>query len=548
MTVRQLTLGLALIAAAAPAAEAPRPEIDAVFSAYDTQTPGCSLGVVESGELSYSRGYGMANLEHGVPLGTDTVFRIASTSKQFAAFSVLLLEADGQLSLEDDIRRWIPELHPTAQTVRVRHLVHHTSGLRDYLTLMRLAGVRNEDYYDNAELLAMLARQRDLNFSPDAEHLYSNTGYFLLAVLVERVSGSSLKDFAAERIFGPLGMTRSHFHDDPNHIVPGRAAGYAPTASGWRISQTTLPMVGDGGLFTTVRDLARWNANFDRNELGDAALLERQLQTGKLSDGSDSGYAAGLSLGDYRGLPTVSHGGAFVGYRAEFLRFPKHATAIAVLCNAADAQPSQLARQVADVVLASALGETSSARAAMEIPTASGPATTGIFLGPAGRMIRVSDADGLSLEYVGLGTFALVRDDEEAAYRLEGGPFPTALAFSEAGAKLRFTSADAGVDFAFERVEAKALSPADRKRYAGTYFSEELQTRYLLEERGEELYLRHESPTVDLFPEPLFQLTEGDLRSGQTQLEVEADGQTVLGFRLRQGRVKNLFFGREAAR
>ncbi|MEM1249005.1 MAG: serine hydrolase domain-containing protein [Acidobacteriota bacterium] len=526
-------------------ADPPRPAVDRVFDAYGEESPGCSLGIVEDGELTYSRGYGMANLEHGVALETDSIFRIASTSKQFAAFAVLLLEADGLLSLEDDVRRFIPELHATKETVRIRHLIHHTSGMRDYLTLMRLAGLRNEDYYDNDELLAMLARQRDLNFPPGTEHLYSNTGYFLLAVLVERASGSSLREFAEKRIFGPLGMTSSHFHDDPNRIVPRRAAGYAPTASGWEISQTTLPMVGDGGLFTTVRDLTKWNANFDRNELGDEALLERQLETGQLADGSDSGYAAGLSIGDYRGLPTVSHGGAFVGYRAEFLRFPEHGTTISILCNASSAQPSQLARRVADVVLDGQLQEEAGSSASIEAPKTSDPAASGTYLGPDGRLIRVAVDDGAwKLDFVGLGTFDLARSENGAAFQLEGAPFATALSFS--GSQLRFTSADAGVDFNFERIEIQGLSPEARARYAGSYFCEELQTRYLLEERDGELYLRHEKPAVDLFPDPLFQLEEGTLRSGSTQIDMEGDAR-VDGFRLRQGRVKNLFFRREAA-
>ena len=299
--------------------------IDQVFEEYDKpDSPGCALGVIENGELSYGRGYGMANLEHAVPIGNDTVFRIGSTSKQVAAFAILLLAEDGKLSLDDDVRKHIPELAPSDPTITVRHLVHHTSGLRDYLSLMWLAGKRNDDYYSEQELLSMLSRQKDLNFSPSDEFLYSNTGYFLLSILVERTAGESLADFSQKRIFEPLDMPNTHFHDDARRIVVGRAAGYAPSESGgWQISQTTLPMVGDGGVFTTTRDLVRWDSNFYRNELGSQAMLSTQLETGQLTDETDTGYAAGLMIGDYRGLRMVSHGGAFVGYRAEMIRFPR---------------------------------------------------------------------------------------------------------------------------------------------------------------------------------------------------------------------------------
>ena len=309
------------------------------------------MGVIRDGEFVLRRGYGMANLEYGIALSPESVFRIGSTSKQFTAAAVLLLAQEGKLSLDDDVRDHLPELNDFGTPVTIRHLMHHTSGYRDYLTLASLAGLRNDDYYTDDDLFEMLSRQRELNFMPGDEYLYSNSGYWLLSQVVERASGKSLKEYAAEKLFAPLGMNSTHFHDDHTEIVPDRASGYAPTRDGFRISMTTLPMIGDGGVFTTVDDLLRWDQNFYDSSVGGPELIEQMLSTGRLNDGEALTYASGLTVTTYRGLNIVSHGGSFVGFRAEMIRFPDERVSVACLCNRSDANPSQLARQVADVYL-----------------------------------------------------------------------------------------------------------------------------------------------------------------------------------------------------
>ena len=329
--------------------------VDAVFAAYDrAATPGCALAVVENQRSSYARGYGVANLEYDLPLTADSVFRVGSVSKQFTAALALLLEADGVWSLQDDVGAWLPGLPDFGETVTLADLVHHTSGWRDYLELMALAGVRDLDYYDDADLMAFLRRQRRLNFAPGTRYRYSNTGYFLLGAAIGRAAGGSLRQIAHERIFGPLGMAASHFHDDPAHVVARRATGYEPAAEGgYRIATTTLPIVGDGGVFTSAADMARWEAAFWADRLGIAAA---SVQRGTLRDGSTIEYAAGIEHGRYRGAEILEHGGSFVGYRAHVLRFPAHRLSVVVLCNRSDARPGRLARRVADVWLEGALG------------------------------------------------------------------------------------------------------------------------------------------------------------------------------------------------
>ncbi|HVS14132.1 MAG TPA: serine hydrolase domain-containing protein [Thermoanaerobaculia bacterium] len=373
---RPLVLSVVLLAAAATAqAGAPAPlaaeqvaAIDAVFVELDSvRSPGCALGVVRGGELALARGYGMADLDHGIAITPRSVFRTGSVSKQLTAATVALVAADGDLSLDDEVRAHLPELPDYGAPLTLRHLIHHTSGIRDYLTLFRLAGLRDDDWYTDPEVMAMIARQAELNFAPGAEHLYSNSGYFLLSQVVLRATGKSLRQIAEERLFTPLGMRHSHFHDDHTEIVPLRATGYARRDDGsWRRSTTTLDMVGDGGVFTSIEDLSRWVASLDDGRLRGAAFRDSLYERGRLASGAETDYAFGLVHGTYRGLRTIGHGGAFVGYRADLTRFPDQGLGIVTLCNFAEAQPSRYARRVADVVLADRLEPEESGRSSRQ--------------------------------------------------------------------------------------------------------------------------------------------------------------------------------------
>jgi CubicO group peptidase (beta-lactamase class C family) len=334
--------------------------IDSIFAHHDhTHTPGCAVGVVRDGEFVFKRGYGMANLEYGVANSAASVFRIGSVSKQFTAAAVVLLEQEGKLSLEDDLRDYLPAMPSYGSPITLRHLLHHTSGVRDYLELMHLSGKRDADFYTDADVIAMLARQDELNFAPGERHLYSNSGYFLLSQIVKQVSGMSLREFAERRIFRPLDMSHTHFHDNHTQIVPHRASGYAITDEGdYRISMTTLGMVGDGGVFTSVDDLLQWERLFHYDPSArspsehPAKFWRAMLTRGILNNGDTLDYALGLNHGYYRGLQVVSHSGSFVGFRAQIMRFPSQRLSIICLCNVSTANPSLYARQIADLYLA----------------------------------------------------------------------------------------------------------------------------------------------------------------------------------------------------
>ncbi len=328
---------------------------DGVFAPWDsTSSPGCALAVIRDGGIVYSRGYGMANLEHAVAITPSTAFYAGSVSKQFVAASIALLAEEGALSLDDDIRKYVPEIPEYGQTITVRNLVHHTSGLRDYLTLMSLAGRNFADSASEEEVIALIARQKELNFEPGAEYLYSNTGYFLLAQIVKRASGKTLREYAEEKIFAPLNMTSSHFHDDLTMFVYKRAEGHLAGDDGdWELTRSRFALVGSGGLFTTVEDLFLWDQNFYENRLGKGGpeLIDLVHTRGKLNDGEELDYAFGLTLGEYRGLKTVRHGGALGGYRSHLLRFPEERFSVAIACNLDQIDPGNLANRIAALYL-----------------------------------------------------------------------------------------------------------------------------------------------------------------------------------------------------
>lgn len=331
--------------------------IDKVFATWNTrESPGCALGVYQNGRIVYERGYGMADLENDVPITPASVFYVGSLSKQFTAMAAALAIQQGKLSADDPIRKYLPELPSYADQITVRHLVHHTSGLRDYNTLFSIAGRRGDEAYDNPTVLRITARQKALNFEPGTEYLYSNTGYTLLAVVVERATKRPFAEYAEQQIFKPLGMTVSHFHTDAGRLVKGRANAYAVGQGGTRLDTPSNERAGAGGVFTSVRDLLHWDENFYTARVGGKALIEQVQTPGKLKNGKALEYAWGLTIGSYRGAKTVDHGGSLGGYRAHLIRFPEHHTSVAALCNLAIA-PSGLVRQVADVVLKDKLKE-----------------------------------------------------------------------------------------------------------------------------------------------------------------------------------------------
>src|SRR5689334_1236447 len=300
----------------------------------------------------------MANLDYDIPNSPKLVYYVGSDSKQFTAASIGLLVLDGKIALDDDIRKYIPEMPDYGTPITINHLVHHTSGIRDIYGLMSLGGLRIEDVFSDSEAVALIARQKELNFKPGDDYLYSNSGYFLLGQIIKRVTGKSLREFADERIFRPLGMTHTHFHDDPGHVMKNRAMSYESDGKGsYRISYIqNFDKIGAGGLYTTVEDLRKWDENFYTHQVGGDAL-QRMIHTrGILNKGDTITYAFGNNVTTYRHLRVDEHGGALMGYKAEILRFPDQHLSVLATCNLGSINPGPLAERVAEVYLGNEMG------------------------------------------------------------------------------------------------------------------------------------------------------------------------------------------------
>jgi CubicO group peptidase (beta-lactamase class C family) len=529
-------------------------KVDEIFAEFDaTNSPGCAVGVLEKGEWRLRRGYGMASLEHGVPNATDAVYYIGSTSKQFVAASILLAAEQGNLSLDDDIRKYLPEIPEYQAPITIRNLVHHTSGLRDYLGLMYLADMRAEDIYSDAEIIELIARQKALNFDPGSEYLYSNSGYFLMAQIIGRATGKSLREFAEENIFRPLGMTRTHFHDDRLMIVPGRASAYKAAANGFELDfYTNFDKVGSGGLLSTVEDLARWDANFDHNILGKGSLIEAMMVRGVLNNGEELDYAFAIVHGEHRGRATISHGGAFMGFRAQLLRFPGEQLTVISLCNVGHANPGGLSLEVADVFLEEGLAENPSEDTAdgspepehetIEVSAETLESYTGTYKTADSTLIRdISVTEG-TLWYVrGEDNQTELQPIGPDRFAMKGTAFE--VSFDTVEEVRTMTVVGPGEEYVLKTFDRWKPSETELSRYLGSFYSEELDATHRVETRDGEIALM-----IGRNPErhPVEPLTQEAFAGDGFAIRYEGDGSSQIMI-LEAGRVRGLRFSRVAA-
>ena len=463
--------------------------VDSIFAQFSTGlTPGVAVAVVRNGKIVLSKGYGHANLEHRVPITGTSVFDVASVSKQFAGLAIAMLVEQRKVALTDDIRKHIPELQDFGRTITVNHLVHHTSGIRDWPGTLGLSGWRFDDVISFDQILTMAYNQRTLNFDPGSEYMYSNTGYNLLAELVRRVTGKSFRAWTDENLFAPLGMTRSHFRDDHTEIFPDRVLGYSRGEGGtWRATSNNLMALGSSSLFTTAEDLARWLANFDDARVGGGAAMSRMLSTTPLNDGSPNTYAFGVGVGEYRGQPIISHSGGWASFSTYVVHFPAQKTGIVVLANTGFT-PGQAAMRIADIYLDSALGPrpTPPVRTAVPVTTATLDRYTGLYrLGP-GWYTRITRK----------GRGLVTQATREEAFPMR--PLTDSTFWVDSyGAEMRFKSTSAGMEMVYRgkprpRVAETTQPPkAQLPQFVGSYFSEELEVTYHVEVQNGNLVMRH---------------------------------------------------------
>lgn len=506
-------------------------QVDQIFAAFNRPgSPGCSVGVIRSGTFLYRKTYGEASLELGVPLSPGSVFYVGSISKQFTAASVVLAAEQGSLSLDEDVRKYIPELTDFGRKITLRQMLNQTSGLRDFFSLIYFSGHDAADFNSPAELLKLIAHQRGLNNPPGDEWVYSNTNYFLLGVVLERATQKTLAQFAEENIFQPLGMTHTRFYDDASAVVPGRVPAYYPGKDGnflvgW---STTYSIVGGGGLMTTVEDLLKWDDNFYSNRLGKGSLL-RELQTpGVLNGGKHTMYGMGLMLENYRGLPVVERDGSLFGYRAEILRFPTQKFSVICLCNISKGNPDLRSRQVADLYLKELLqpNATAASPTAKTIPDPTG--FVGQYFDPhAFAIFAFTAADG-NLQW----GQAMQRKSANQFYNFMGD----LITFQARGNSMKATWERNGqVLYTGERLAEFHLSDSELKEFVGDYRSGEVDGEFQIAlEQGQLVLKNGNIPPIKLTP--------------IAQNEFNAEGSLVIVFHREAGKVSGLVASAPEAR
>lgn len=557
-TTRPMILSVVALAAALAvslAAQAPQESltttqrIDKVFERWDRPgTPGCAVGVSQKGQVVYTQGYGMANLEYGVRIRPDTIFESGSVAKQFTAAAIALLVQDGKLSIDDPVRKYVPELPDFGTPILIRHFLNHTSGIRSQWPLMMLAGrppglaVHTVD-----EILEQVSFQKETNFKPGEEFLYNNTAFTLLGVIVQRVSGKSLNDFSQERLFRPLGMTRTQWREDFAKVVEDRATGYRASPEGaFRTYMSFTNVIGNGGLLTTVGDLLIWNENLDNPRVGGRAWAD-QLQTrGRLNDGTAIDYAQGLFVDDYRGVREVSHGGSTAGYQTFLARFPDERLSVAVLCNTTGTNPGGYGHQVAEIFLKDRLKPIPTLTV-VETPDGALGRLAGLYRDRASdALLRLSwDANRKILRaggqpLVSTAAGVLSSGDGSRTIAIEGVGFEGGWPASGPPARL-VDRAGPGKPRVWHYEKPYAPSPAQLAEFAGDYASEELGVVYTFYVEGDRLKLRFR-PAQRLTLIPAF--TDGFEEDGTVIRFTRDAAGKVDGLRVYAGRVRHLRFVR----
>jgi len=494
-----------------------RTQVDQIFKAFTPMTPGCAVGADVNADPVVRASYGMADLEHDVPFTVDTIASPGSVAKQFTAAAVLLLARDGKLSLDDPARKYLPELSSAAATVTIRQMLNHTAGLRDWGYLTAMAGIPRDRYAATLDtVLDILSRQRALDFAPGTRWSYSNSGYTLAAILVSRVSGIPFPEFTKRRIFEPLGMTNTAFRDDSTQIVKRRADGYIQRGNGFARQMSAENVYGNGGLLTTIDDLLKWNRNFDRPMVGDAAFVDALQERARFTDGGTHEYALGLYVDTYQGVREVDHSGGGLGYAGHLGRYPDQRVSVAVMCNLENANVTAMAKSVARLFLSGLRSEPEPA-STHTLTAAEASRLTGLYRSkePVG-VLTIEFASG------GLRVPRVANLIPRSATRFVTSDLFTYEFDGRGGLR---TTDEFGRVIVYDRVDAARPSAADLHMFAGRYTSDEVNTTLELVVDADALVV-HRPPDWNIRLTPVYaDAFRGDL--GWITFERSASGQVI---------------------
>ena len=527
--------------------------VEEVFAAWNKETtPGGVVGVVSKGELVFSRAYGMASLEYEVANTTETIFNIASVSKQMTAYSMILLAQQGKLSLDDEVRKHLPEMPDFGDKITIRHLLHHTSGLRNFQNMLAMAGWRTGESMTNEDLLRFLSKQQELNFKPGEEYLYCNTGFNICTTIVERLTGQSFQDWTRENIFLPLGMEHTGYREDLEAVHKNTATCYnGNLVRGFRQPLKYWTYMGNGNVYTTLADLTKWLGNFASHEVGGAKGIATLVEPGVLNNGEQLSYALGIGVGKYRGVMRYSHGGSVGGYRSNMVYFPDYELGVIVLSNFSGADPGGKVRALTDLLLADQLAAAAPVEESTEADKQAAVEVDASVVEPC-----------LGRYYVEGAMVEFGRQNEQLFVFAKGvTPVPISVAPSSATTffspnvdlKMKVVHPEGKnstrqllVDFNGDRRRGFQLYEGDLdETLAGVYYSPELDTRYEIVLEGDSYRVFHQRHTTfALLPVSADRLVGTAYFFSDVDIQRNSDG-GVEGLRVSNGRVRNLWFARQ---
>jgi CubicO group peptidase (beta-lactamase class C family) len=522
-------------------------QVDELFTVWDTyNTPGAAVAIVKDGVIIYKKGYGSANLEYDIPITPSTIFHIASVSKQFTVFSILLLEKQGKLSLDDDIRKYIPEVPDFGKTITLRHLASHTSGLRDQWNLLSMAGWRMDDVITKEHILKLVSKQKELNFNPGDEYAYCNTGFTLLAEVVSRISDMSFAEFTKANIFEPLKMSNTLFYDDHEKIVKNRAYSYFTDSTGIKKSVLSYANVGATSLFTTVEDLSLWSMNFSNLKVGDSTIINKMNKPAILNNGKPFGGALGQFVGEYKGLKEIQHGGADAGYRSYLTRFPDENFSVIVFSNSAEFNSGRMAHKVVDIYLKNKIKTEDKPEESTSEEVTVDENVLGTYVGDfelqPGFIISISSNDNqLSAKATGQEEVALT-PISTTEYKVEGVEAKIEFIPNEGENIVLLKFHQGGQIMEAPRVKIFDKSSVILSDFSGEFYSEELSTTYNFTVVDDSLVAKH-SRLSDFNLNPV----KEDMFYGEAwffgQVEFIRDSNDIItGCKVSNGRVRNLYF------
>jgi CubicO group peptidase (beta-lactamase class C family) len=502
--------------------------IDKLFSKWNNATPGGSVLIARNDQIIYHKAFGLADLEHAVPNTTETIFESGSVAKQFVAASIFLLASEGKLSLQDDVRKYVPELPVYEKPITIYHLIHHISGLKDWGTVGELTGwPRTTRVYTQELALQIMCKQKSLNFTPGSEYSYSNSNYSMMVNIVERVSKQSLADFTRARFFEPLGMTQTQWRDNFREIVPNRAIAYARSRNVYQQNMPFENVHGHGGLLTTTGDLLKWNSLLEKRQIGGEQVYNWRVEKGRLNNGQEISYAGGVSVNSFNGFKEISHSGATAGYRTWLAYYPQKKITIILLSNDANSGVVGSGVEVAKLFFGFQ-EERMIKRKTVELNETDLRRYTGTY-----KSVRAFDVFGM--EY------------KDGVILYNGAPLSASHRDTLFTRNLKFILKNNGIlvqqsqdTSSYRKVSPPDLNPKSLQALNGQYFSEEADANWTVEIKNAEVWI-HVKPALSIKLNPSFQDAYKGAEGELFEFKRDKKG-NVIGLDVSQSRAERMPF------